>query len=272
MTASQKKSVKEHVAVITGGSRGIGFALGQNLINKGYKVYSLSRTAPADTKIKHIECDISNETSVKAAFVKLFEKESTIDLLVNNAGIGFSGSIENSDSADIKKIFDVNFFGAVWSARCAIPKMKNGGKIVFISSIAAIFAIPFQSMYSVTKASMSMFSDALRLELMPHKISVSTLLLGDTDTEFTKNNRKVSYDDDEKYAARITRCLNIMEKDEKNGMKTETCAKYITKIVCRKKLKAFYVIGTFMYKMYCILEKFLPKRVVLSLLYQMYGK
>jgi len=260
------------IAIITGGSRGIGFELGKNLVKKGWTVYSLSRTAPSDTNIKHILCDVSSEKSVKDAFSKFFETEKTVDLLVNNAGIGFSGSIEKANPDEIKKIFDVNFFGAVWASQNATPKMQKGGKIVFVSSIASIFAIPFQSMYSVTKASMTMFSDALRLELKPHGISVSTFLLGDTDTEFTKNNRKPSYSDDEKYGERITRCLNTMEKDEKNGMRSEVCAKKIAKIVQRKKLKAFYVVGTLVYKLYCILEKFLPKKIVLSLLYQMYGK
>ena len=262
--------------VITGASKGIGLALAQRLTADGHSVYSFSRTAPDDTGIKHIVCDVSDGQSIENAFAEFFDKEPRIDILVNNAGIGISGASEYAKEEDIKKIFDVNFHGAVHCSRQVIPKMRaqGGGKIIFISSAAAVFPIPFQSFYTATKSAMSAFAEGLRMELRPFGIHSGTILLCDTRTDFTRN-RKKDGTGEEFYGKRIERSVSTMEHDEQNGMSADKAAKKIAKYLGKKNTKAYKAIGSQFrvpLSVLLFLDRILPRKWVLGILYRIYGK
>jgi len=262
--------------IITGASKGIGYALAKRLTADGHSVYSFSRTAPEDTRIRHIFCDVSDKLSIENAFREFFDNETRIDILVNNAGIGISGASEYTDEEEIKNIFDVNFHGAVHCAQQAIPKMRGqgGGKIIFISSAAAVFPIPFQSFYTATKSSLSAFGEGLRMELKPFGIQAGTILLCDTRTDFTKN-RKKDGTGEEFYGKRIERSVSIMEHDEQNGMSAEKAAMKIAKYLGKKNTKASKAIGS-QFKVplsvLLFLNRMLPRKWVLGILYRVYGK
>jgi len=262
--------------VITGASKGIGLALAQKLTADGHNVYSFSRTAPEDPKIKHIVCDVSDRQSIENAFREFFDKETNIEILVNNAGIGISGAAEFADWNDIEKIFDVNFHGAVHCAQQVIPKMREqgGGKIIFISSAAAIFPIPFQSFYTATKSAISAFGEGLRMELRPFNIQSGTILLCDTKTDFTRN-RKKDITGEEFYGKRIEHSVSVMEHDEQNGMNADKAAKKIAKYLGKKRTKAYKAIGSQFrvpLSVLLFLNRILPRKWVLGILYRIYGK
>ena len=261
------------VAVITGASMGIGKSLAQALCKQGYTVYSFSRSAPNGEQARHIFCDVASEQSVKDAFKEFFSKETQIDLFVNNAGIGISGAIENVKAEDLKRIFDVNFTGAVFCSQIAAKYMRErgAGKIVFVSSVASIFTIPFQSFYSASKMALNALSEGLRMELMPYGVKVGTLLLGDIDTGFTKNNRKEIVGE-EPYTKNILNCLDVMQRDEGKGMKPDKVASKIAKYLKRGKLKPCKVFGSGFYKFVCVLNKILPRSLALKIVYDIYGK
>ena len=264
------------IIIITGASKGIGFEIARQLVAKGHTVYSLSRSAPPDTAIRHIKCDIACEQSVKQAFAEFSEKENRLDILINNAGIGISGPVEHTTAQDIHDIYGVNFFGAVWCTQSAISIMRaqenqTRPKILFISSLASVFAIPFQSFYSTTKSGLTILGQALRLEVKPLGIDISTLLLGDINTGFTASQNK-SKTQDAAYAGRVERCLETMARDESNGTSPDKCARVIIKILGAKRLKASYVVGKVQYKMFYFLNKILPQRFILALVNMIYGK
>ena len=262
--------------IITGASKGIGFALAERLVANGHNVYSFSRTAPPNPQIRHISCDVSNKQSIDAAFQEFFEKETRIDILVNNAGIGISGAAEYADEEEIRNIFDVNFHGAVLCSQQAIRNMRDQkqGKIVFVSSASAIFSIPFQSFYTATKSAISAFSEGLRMELRPFNIQVGSVLVCDTRTEFTAN-RKKNTAGEEFYGKRIERSVAVMEKDEQNGMSAEKAAEKIAKYLGKKKMKGCKAVGSqFKVPLSVLLfiNRILPRKWVVGILYRVYGK
>jgi len=257
--------------IITGASGGIGLGIAKELVSRGHTVYSFSRTAPSDTTIKHIQCDVTKQESIKAAFKQFFASEERIDLLVNNAGIGISGAAEFASAQDMKEIFDTNFFGAVWCSQQVIPKMREQkrGKIVFISSVGSIFTLPFQTFYSATKTAVNSFAEGLAMELKPFGIQVGTIMPGDISSNFTANRKKDDSGEDI-YKNRVKRSVSLMEKDELCGPSAYKAGNIIAKYLTKRKLKIHKVIG-FKYKMFCGLDKVLPRRAIISILSDMYG-
>ena len=99
------------VAVVTGGSSGIGKETARLLSQKGYTVFEFSRSGRDEDLVKHITVDVTDEGQVRAAFKQVFSERGRLDLLVNNAGMGISGAIEFTEIQEARHIFDVNFFG-----------------------------------------------------------------------------------------------------------------------------------------------------------------
>jgi short-subunit dehydrogenase len=263
-------------AIITGASKGIGLALAEELTANGRIVYSFSRSAPPNSQIKHIFCDVSDKRSIESAFKEFFDKETNIEILVNNAGIGISGDAENAKEEDIRKIFDINFHGAVHCSQQVIPRMREqkDGKIIFISSAAAIFSIPFQSFYAATKSALSTFSESLRMELKPFNIKVGAILVCDTRTDFTRNRIK-DESGEEFYGKRIERSVSVMEQDEQKGMSADKVAGKIAKYLEKKRTKGCKAIGS-QFKipltLLLFLNRILPRKWVLGIIYRIYGK
>lgn len=259
------------VVVITGGSSGIGLHTARLFSIKGYKVYSISRRKFDEEGINHIIGDVTDYDSITNAFKEIHELEGRIDILINNAGMGISGAIEDTKLEDAEYIFKVNFFGVFNASKAVIPYMRenNGGKIINVSSAAAVFAIPFQAFYSSTKAAINLFSAALRTEVAPFNIQVCTFLPGDIKTDFTKNREKNKMDSPF-YGDRIIKSLEVMEKDEQGGMSAEYAARVIYKTVNKKKLPLYKTIGV-KYKIFLFFNKLLPAGFVNKVVGSMYG-
>lgn len=261
----------ESVAVVTGGSSGIGKATARLLHEAGYTVYELSRHGGGDAGVSHIDCDITDEAQVNAAFAQVFAERGRLDLLINNAGMGISGAVEMTALADAQRIFDVNFFGMFRATKAAIPYMRQsgGGRIVSVSSVAAIAAIPFQAFYSATKAGVSMLSLALRNELKPFGITASAVLPGDVRTGFTearvKNDAGAAV-----YGDVISKAVAAMEKDERGGMQPEAVAQLIVRVAQKKRPRAWYIVGG-KYKFFGFLIKILPATWANAIIGSMYG-
>ncbi len=257
------------VAVVTGASGGIGAEIAERLIELGYRVYDMSRHG-GKTGI-HIAADISNEEDVAAAFEKIGAEESGLDLLINNAGFGISGAVEFSDTGDVRRIFEVNVFGAFLCSKYALPLLrKRRGRIVNVSSAAAIFSIPFQAFYSATKAALNSLTLALRCEVSRFGVSVCAVMPGDVRTGFTAARVK-SEDGETQYGNVIASSVSVMEKDEKNGMTPQYVAKKICKVAMRKNVAPLYTIG-FKYKIFALLSKILPARFINAVVGALYIK
>jgi len=167
--------------VITGSSSGIGQALRKHFENNGDKVIGISLS---DDDYK---CDVSNAEQMKLAFRDIKEKYGKIDILISCAGFGIYGAIELIDNTKVQKQYDVNVLGTINAIQNCLPIMSENGKIINISSICALFPIPFRSYYCSSKAAISMLSDCLRMELSKTKIQSTAICPGEVRTNFTKN-------------------------------------------------------------------------------------
>ncbi len=259
------------VVVVTGHSSGIGSAVAEYFRKNGDIVYGLSRHKGDNEKINFIECDITDPLQVKNAIEQIDKIEGRIDILVNNAGMGISGSVENTTLDDVKKIFAVNFYGAVNVAQSVLPIMRRekGGKILCTSSLASFFPIPFQSFYSATKASLDIWAKALRLETKPFNIQICNCLLGDTKSGFTSARKKSMYDGGTVYEETVKRSVEKMEHDEQNGKDPMTVAKTMYKLSNKKRLPATVIVGG-LNKLLGFLNKILPQKVMLFVVGKMY--
>lgn len=259
------------VIIITGGTSGIGKETANLLASKGNIVYSLSRHIKDDeNNIHYIKCDVTKVEDVNNAINCIITKEKQIDCLINNAGIGISGALEYQSEEDINNILEVNLKGMIRLTQKVIPFLRETkGKIINIGSIAGELAIPFQTMYSVTKSGVSIFSEALYNELKPFKIKVTCVMPGDTKTSFTENRKKE--DNNNLYNERISNSIKRMENDEKNGVLPIKVAKVICKCIYSKKPPIKVSVG-FPYKLFMFLKRLLPNRLINYVLYNMYAK
>lgn len=262
--------MKGKVAVVTGGSSGIGRCAAAALAQAGCRVYELSRRDIPQEGVTHLFADVTGEESVLAAMKQIVRESGSIDILVNCAGFGISGAVEFTDLSDAKEQFNVNFFGMVNANKAVLPYMrqKGGGRIVNISSVAAVAHIPFQTYYSASKAAIESYTCALANEVRPFGITVTCVQPGDIRTGFTEA-RKKSPQGDDVYCGRIGRSVAGMEKDERNGMAPEAAGKFIAKTALRKSVKPIYTLG-FGYRCLSLLCKLLPCRFrnwIVGLLY-----
>lgn len=262
----------EKIAIVTGGSSGIGRAAALSLRKRGLKVYEFSRRDIDTADICHISADVTDEDAVRTAVQTVYEKEGRIDVLVNCAGFGISGAVEFTELADARRQLDVNFFGNVNCTRAVLPIMRKqkSGRVVCISSVAGPIPIPFQTFYSASKAAINSYVMSLANEVKPYGVSVCAVQPGDIASGFTDARAK-SYAGDDEYGGRISRSVAVMEKDEREGMKPETAGNYIAKIALKKKVKPLYAIG-FVYKAFCVIMKILPCRFSNFLLGKIYAK
>lgn len=262
------------VVLVTGASSGIGYATAETLQKKGHTVYGISRSKPVGGfAFKHLTCDVTNPLQI-ASIRAILEKEcGKLDVLVNCAGIGIGGAIEETNMADIEELFQVNVKSVIQLTQTLIPLLRRGTKpkIINIGSVAGALVIPFQAFYSMSKASLSAFSEALRLELKPFNIQVTTILPGDTKTSFTKNRKVTESSPDSIYKERVQRSIQKMERDERQGKDPFSVAKKIGHLIRRRSLPVNVAIG-FEYKLFLFLKRILPNRFVSWVLYQMYGK
>ncbi len=260
------------VAIVTGGSSGIGRYTAKALSEMGCIVYDLSRRYISQESIKHLKTDVTDENNVTSSVNEIVKNEGRIDIVINCAGFGISGAVEFTDVEDAKRQFDVNFFGMVNVNKAVIPFMRQhgNGRIVNISSVAAVAHIPFQTFYSASKAATESYTCCLANEVKPFGITVTAIEPGDICTEFTQA-RKKSFDGDDVYEGRISRSVEGMEKDEQRGMSPEFAGNYIAKIALKKKVKPIYAIGG-TYKFLSTLCKVFPCGIRNAIIGMLYAK
>jgi NAD(P)-dependent dehydrogenase (short-subunit alcohol dehydrogenase family) len=179
------------VAFVTGASTGIGFEAARTLTSNGFTVYAGARRVDRMEPLKSLgirvlALDVTDDESMRAAVGRVLEECGSVDVLVNNAGYGSFGALEDVEAAEGRRQFDVNVFGLARMTQLVLPAMRKsgGGRIINISSIGGKFYEPLGAWYHATKFAVEGMSDALRLELKPHGISVSIIEPASTVSEW----------------------------------------------------------------------------------------
>ena len=169
----------EKVILITGASSGIGLDAAQTFARQGHRVWAAARRVELMEPLKNegvhvLKMDVTDETSMQQGVETVIQAEGRIDVLVNNAGYGYFGAIENVPMTDARRQLEVNVFGLARLTQLVLPYMRKqgSGRIINTSSIAGKMAFYMGGWYNVTKYSVEAFSDALRMEVKPYGIDV----------------------------------------------------------------------------------------------------
>lgn len=203
---------------MTGATRGLGLRLKEDL-SKDNVVVTLSRSEVENGKTA-FRADVSDFDDVKRVFDEIGKIYGKIDVLINNAGYGLSGATEIMRKEEIERITNVNFLGAIWCTKCALPYMTKGAKIAMISSASGLTPMPFRTMYNSTKAALTMFSYSMKLELCNLGIDCTAFILGPVNTGFS-NNRTVVTAEDSRYFKDVKEVDDFV-KNQDNSKKTST--------------------------------------------------
>lgn len=175
--------LKDKVAIVTGGASGIGKAISELFLKEGARVIVFDIKEP-DFEVEYYKVDVSNEKEIKNAFDKI-EK---LDVLVNNAGIYFQSSVENTSKKDLDRIIDIDFKGTYLMSKHALPLIKESkGNIVNISSGIGVVPEPDSPAYCSTKAAVIMLTKCMAQEYAQQKVRVNAILPGPIDTPLLRN-------------------------------------------------------------------------------------
>ncbi len=179
------------VILVTGASSGIGYDAAEAFARQGHRVYAAARRVERMEPLKALgvvplRMDVTDEASLEAGVRTVLEAEGRIDALVNNAGYGYFGAIENVPLEEARRQLEVNVFGLARLCQLVIPSMREqgSGRIVNISSVAGKTVLYFGGWYHVSKFSVEALSDALRMELKPFGIDVSMIEPGGIKTNW----------------------------------------------------------------------------------------
>lgn len=249
------ESLKNKVAVVTGGSDGIGRAIVLALLRQGCKVatcarnydklYALKASHPDEDSLFIYTADVSKEQDCEIFIEKTIEQFGTIHILVNNAGVSMRGLFMDTELDTFRKLMDVNFWGNLYCAKLALPHIiKNKGSLVGISSIAGFRGLPGRSGYSASKFAVNGWMEALRTELLETGVNVLTVCPG-----YTASNIR---------SAALTE--NGMPQgssplDEDEMMSADECAEFILEAIEKRK-RTLILTGTG--KRTVILNRFFP--------------
>lgn len=170
-------------AIVTGGGSGIGLATATLLVQRGMKVACLDLNPPGDPFIG-IKADVADDDSVRAAVAEAAERLGGIDVVVNNAGIGAQGTVEDNPDEEWRKVFEVNVFGMVRVSRAALPYLRRSehASIVNTCSIAATAGLPQRALYSATKGAVLSLTLAMAADHVREGIRVNCVNPGTADT------------------------------------------------------------------------------------------
>lgn len=262
------------VVLITGGSSGIGKSVGEFLQDKGFIVYGTSRNPNnyPDSKFPIVALDVTLPETISSCVATVLEKESKIDVLINNAGAGITGPVEEIPDVEIKRNFETNFFGPINVIKAVLPSMRsqNSGLIINITSIAGYMGLPFRGVYSASKGALELITEAFRMELKDFNIEMTNVAPGDFATNIAAGRYHAPVLDDSPYKDKYGHSLAMMDEHVDDGNDPKEMAQAIFKIINTKSPKIHYKVGAFMQKFSIVLKRILPDKVYERLLMNHY--
>lgn len=268
----KKQDPSNIVVLISGASSGIGKSTAEYLSQLGYRVYGTSRRPqdyPEPEKYTLLAMDVRDSLSVETAVETLIRKEGHIDVLVNNAGYGIGGPIEETAPKMVEAQFNTNFFGLYRVLYHVLKEMRRQGNglIINISSIGGLIGLPYQGIYSASKFAVEGLTEALYKELYGSGIRVTVIEPGDYKTGFTARREIVVADG---IRDRLAASRRIIEHDEQGGRHPREIARLIHRIIHKKQPRLRYPIGAFDQKLSIFLKRILPGRCFERIIMQYY--
>jgi len=253
------------VVLITGASSGIGKSIAEYLHKKGMVVYGTSRNPKSDESsgFKMLALDVTDVDSIQKAIQVIVANHNKLDVLINNAGMGITGAIEDTPTDEMRKVFDTNFFGAIDVMKAVLPQMRKqkSGLIINTTSIAGYMGLPFRGIYSASKGALELITEAIRMEVKNFGIEVTNVAPGDFATNIAAGRYHTPFFDDSAYKEKYKENLDLMDAHVDKGGNPIQMAMAIYKIINTKKPKIHYKVGAFMEKLSIVLKRLLPDKM-----------
>lgn len=262
------------VVLITGGSSGIGKSIGEFLHHKGYTVYGTSRNPSriSNSLFALVQLDVRDAVSIEKAIQEIIQKSHKIDILINNAGVGITGPVEEIPTEEIKNNFETNFFGPIELMKAVLPHMRQqqSGLIINITSIAGYMGLPYRGIYSASKGALELITEAMRMEVKDFGVKITNVAPGDFATNIAAGRYHAPVIQGSAYEVPYGNTLKLMDEHVDSGSNPNQMAEAIYTIIQDSNPKIHYKVGAFMQKFSIVLKRILPDKVYEKMLLNHY--
>ncbi len=262
------------VVLITGGSSGIGKSIGEFLHHKGFIVYGTSRNPEKiiNSIFPLLTLDVRNSKSIQSAIANVIASSGRLDILINNAGVGITGPLEEIPTDEIKNNFETNFFGPIEVMKSVLPQMRaqKSGLIINITSIAGYMGLPYRSVYSASKGALELITEALRMEVKSFGIQITNVAPGDFATNIAAGRFHAPLLKGSAYEVPYGNTLKMMNEHVDSGSNPNEMAEAIYAIIQNPNPKIHYKVGAFLQKFSIVLKRILPDKVYEKMLMNHY--
>ncbi|MEC5167412.1 NAD(P)-dependent dehydrogenase (short-subunit alcohol dehydrogenase family) [Flavobacterium sp. PL11] len=262
------------VVLVTGGSSGIGKSIGEFLHQKGFIVYGTSRNPERilNSVFPLLFLDVRNADSIGQAVAKIIATSGKLDVVINNAGVGITGPLEEIPMEEIKNNFETNFFGPIEVIKAVLPQMRvqKSGLIINITSIAGYMGLPYRSVYSASKGALELITEALRMEVKSFGIHITNIAPGDFATNIAAGRYHAPLVKGSAYELSYGKTLKAMDEHVNSGSNPDEMAEAVYKIILDPSPKIHYKVGAFLQKFSIVLKRILPDKVYEKMLLNHY--
>jgi short-subunit dehydrogenase len=262
------------VVFITGASSGIGKAIGEFLQHNGFKVYGTSRNPEKieNSLFPLVKLDVRDVNSIQLAVAEILAIETRIDVVINNAGVGITGPLEEIPTQEIKNNFETNLFGPIEVMKAVLPQMRmqKSGLIINITSIAGYMGLPYRSVYSASKGALELITEALSMEVKEFGIHITNVAPGDFATNIAAGRYHAPLVKGSAYEKSYGTTLSMMDNHVDSGSNPNEMAEAILKVISASNPKIHYKVGAFMQKFSIVLKRILPDTVYEKILMNHY--
>ena len=267
--------MQKKIVLITGGSSGIGKSIGSFLQQHGLIVYGTTRDLakyPDFDDFNLLALDVRNPYSIQEAVDRILAEQGRIDVLINNAGVGITGPLEEIPRDEVENHFSVNLYGPVEMIKAVLPPMRkqHSGLIINITSIAGYMGLPYRSIYSASKAALEVITESLRMETKEFGIRVTNVAPGEFATNIAAGRYHAPVQDGSPYRTPYKKTLDIMNAHVDSGMDPNLVAAKVMSIINDPNPKIHYKVGGWLQKVSIGLKRILPDKVFEKLLLNHY--
>jgi NAD(P)-dependent dehydrogenase (short-subunit alcohol dehydrogenase family) len=278
MASSSSLNPSRRVILITGASSGIGKCTAEHLAARGWRVFGTSRSSRPDSPpvngVEMICMDVDDDASVTRGVQQVLERAGRIDAVVNNAGVGWMGALEDTTIDEAKAQMETNFFGVLRVCRAVLPTMRQqrSGYIINMGSLAGIIGLPFSGTYSASKFALEGLSESLRFETRPFGIHVVIIEPGDFRTQMINTRRLAAASEtNDAYRAIFKRMKDQQDQSESQAPTPEPVAQLVERILNHSRPKLHYPVGLLSQRIAVPLRSYLPQRMYEWLAWRLLG-
>jgi NAD(P)-dependent dehydrogenase (short-subunit alcohol dehydrogenase family) len=252
------------IILITGASSGIGEAIALHLASKGHTVYGTSRKAREDKSgIHFIQLDVDDEASVQSGVKKVLSQENRIDVVINCAGMGILGAVEEIPVESARRVMETNLFGVMRMCQAVLPAMRKqrSGAIINISSIIGEIGLPFRGLYAASKFAVEGMSEALRMEVAPFGVRVVIVQPGGFRTNIAEHRPETDLGSASPYEHFLKHIKAMVYEEVEEAPTPEKVGFVVEKILRKNHPTIRYKAARFMEILPTILKKLIPYKL-----------